>query len=69
MSCNKIPAAVITPVLAAGAVSSPYFVAVNHFAAVVYSDLCRKHPCVRSEIFIEIRGAGRYGSVHGDDSR
>lgn len=63
MSCNKIPAAVITPVLAAGAVSSPYFV------AVVYSDLCRKHPCVRSEIFIEIRGAGRYGSVHGDDSR
>ena len=29
MSCNKIPAAVITPVLAAGAVSSPYFVAVN----------------------------------------
>ena len=29
MSCNKIPAAVITPVLAAGAVASPYFVAVN----------------------------------------
>lgn len=28
-SCNKIPAAVITPVLAAGSVASPYFVDVN----------------------------------------
>ena len=62
MSCNKIPAC-----------GRGCFIAVfrggEHFAAVVYSDLCRKHPCVRSEIFIEIRGAGRYGSVHGDDSR
>lgn len=29
MSCNKIQAASITPVLAAGSVASPYFVAVN----------------------------------------
>lgn len=29
MNCNKIQAAVITPVLAAGSVASPYFYEVN----------------------------------------
>ena len=44
MSCNKIPVAVITPVLAAGSVASPYFVAVNISQRLCYPTCTENTP-------------------------
>lgn len=47
MSCNKIPAAVITPVLAAGSVASPYYVEVN-----ITQRLCSKTCADNTPVFV-----------------
>jgi hypothetical protein len=46
MNCNKIPAANITPVLAAGSVASPYFVNVN-----ITQRLCEKTCADNTPVF------------------
>ncbi len=67
-SCNKIPAAAITPVLAAGSVASPYFVDVN-----ISQRLCDKTCADNTPVFapqfslksVALVGTGQYmATIH-----
>lgn len=68
MSCNKIPSANITPVLAAGSVASPYFFEVN-ISQRLCNPTCRENPPVFSPVFslvsVEAVGTGQYmATIH-----
>ena len=51
MSCNKINSAVITPVLAAGSVASPYYFSGEHFSKTMLASLRRSHSSIFTGLF------------------
>ena len=63
MSCNKVNSAIITPVLAAGSVASPYFVQVN-ISQRLCSPTCADRTPVFAPVFsyksISNVGTGQY---------
>lgn len=68
MSCNKIQAAVITPVLAAGSVASPYFYEVNITQRLCYPTCADNTPVFNPQFSLKSLsqvGTGRYvATVH-----
>ena len=68
MNCNKIQAAVITPVLAAGSVASPYFYEVNITQRLCYPTCADNTPVFNPQFSLKSLsqvGTGRYvATVH-----
>ena len=68
MSCNKIQAAVITPVLAAGSVASPYFYEVNITQRLCYPTCADNTPVFNPQFSLKSLsqvGTGRYvATIH-----
>lgn len=62
MNCNKIPAATITPVLAAGAVASPYFVAVNVSQRLCYPTCADNTPVFAPQF--SLKSVAQVGPEH-----